>query len=505
MMTPQTLPPAIFAAYAEKLRRRLGFAFEGIREVALTSGVLRLCKLHDERPDSLLERLDRDHHLWTAMVEAVTIGETYFFRRPDHFEVVRSILERATGPIHLWSAGCATGEEPYSLAILAAEVLGPEASSRVSILGTDVNPAFLARAQHAVYRPWSFRGLSRARLERYFMPEGQEYRLCPSVAAMVTFRPLNLMEEASSWPCELDVILCRNVTVYFGVEEARDAVVRLGRCLRSGGWLIQDATDPRVDVPDLTPSRLQDVFVLCRERRNGNSRSAATLDPSAELAPSGPSTFAQQSGPSTRAQPSGPSTFAQPSGPSARAQSTSSPFADAQTNVQERLERTSFERAAQPKSSPRTRAPAPSADPPNSGDAASPPLSTAATEARRLADAGHIDAAMALLDEATRDDPFSADLHTLRSFLEQRRGRHDLALDAAHRALLLDPANLPAHFARISSLITLRQWARAQKALVRVRRRMNAQGTGVGWGVLSRAEMEGLWTSFSSIVAKENQ
>src|SRR5690606_26511129 len=132
------------------------------------------------------------------LIASLTIGESYFFRDPGQFALLRNELlpqvaaQREHGPIRLWSAGCAAGEEAYSLAILSEE-LGLHA--RASVLGTDISRTRLAAARQGVYTKWALRGLDAETVERYFTQARNRYTLRPSFRERVDFRYLNLAED----------------------------------------------------------------------------------------------------------------------------------------------------------------------------------------------------------------------------------------------------------------------------------------------------------------------
>lgn len=182
----------------------------------------------------------------------LTVGETYFFRDQPQFEFIREevlpeIRERR-GPEHVarvWSAGCASGEEAYSLAILFDE---RGEGDRVHILGTDLSRIALAKAQEATYGEWSFRGTDRSIRHRYFRRSGDRYILDERIRQCVGFEYLNLALDSSpsfangTWG--MDLILCRNVLIYLDRQTIRSVARRLLECLASGGWLVTGASDP---------------------------------------------------------------------------------------------------------------------------------------------------------------------------------------------------------------------------------------------------------------------
>lgn len=183
---------------------------------------------------------------WLA--SELTIGETYFFRDAAQFDLLRAdILPAlaATGrPLRMWSAGCASGEEPYSLAILCAE-LG--LAGRVSILGTDISRERLARARIGRYSRWSLRGVPDDVICTYFTRRDTRYDLAPAIRDLVKFQYMNLAElDAASTPAQMDLVLCRNVLIYLDVATIARLAQSLLASLALGGWLLLGASDPPI-------------------------------------------------------------------------------------------------------------------------------------------------------------------------------------------------------------------------------------------------------------------
>ncbi len=182
-----------------------------------------------------------------CLVGELTIGETYFFRQVEHFDLLRttvvpSLLERnaASRRIRIWSAGSATGEEPYSIAILLEREFGPLLVGwDVSILASDINSDFLARAKEARYGEWALRATPHAIREQCFERRGETWILRPEYRKRVTFSQVNLAAETSFAVAEtFDLIVCRNVMIYFASELIQHTVAGFWDALRPGGWLI---------------------------------------------------------------------------------------------------------------------------------------------------------------------------------------------------------------------------------------------------------------------------
>ncbi len=214
---------------------------------------------------NLLLRLAREpieHPLWQPIIKVVTIGETYFFRNQGQFDALRNTVlpalidqRRRAGAyyLRLWSAGCAGGEEPYSLAMLLRDLIPDIDLWSINILGTDINQDSLDRARAGIYRTWSFRSETPGDIsERWFRitPEGS--KISDSVRQLVTFAPLNLVTDTYPAPengtMNMDVILCRNVTIYFDLTTTREVVSRFHRSLNDDGWLVVGHSEPMATI-----------------------------------------------------------------------------------------------------------------------------------------------------------------------------------------------------------------------------------------------------------------
>lgn len=192
-----------------------------------------------------------------VLARHLTVGETYFLREPAMFaaleqQVLPTLIEerRRSGnlTLRLWSAACCTGEEPYTLAVLLARLLPDLKRWHLTILGTDINPHFLRRAELARYPRWSFRQAPDWLQRSYFRPlESGGFELAPRIRRMVSFRYLNLAEAGYPAPetntSAMDLILCRNVLMYFEPEQIRRVLHRLWLSLVDGGWLVVGAAE----------------------------------------------------------------------------------------------------------------------------------------------------------------------------------------------------------------------------------------------------------------------
>ena len=177
------------------------------------------------------------------MIDALTTNHTSFLREQPHFDFLRSrVLPEWQGRprLDIWSAACATGEEPYSIAISVLEQSGGAPRPQVRILATDISTRALDTARRGVYQAGRLEGMSQAAIHKYFLRgEGRWrgwYRLRPAVAEMVEFQRVNLNEPLPSLP-RFGVIFCRNVMIYFDRETQERLVARLAGCLEPGGYL----------------------------------------------------------------------------------------------------------------------------------------------------------------------------------------------------------------------------------------------------------------------------
>ena len=186
----------------------------------------------------------------------LTIGETYFFREKQGLELLseRILPDLAQGRqgterrLRIWSAGCCTGEEPYSIAIWLDRFFPDLPRWHVTILATDVNPAFLRKAADGIFTEWSFRDTPAWLKENYFQRlHANRFEIVPRIRERVTFSWLNLAEDG--YPSletntnGLDLIFCRNVLMYFSAANARRVIDRFHRALVNDGWLVVSPTE----------------------------------------------------------------------------------------------------------------------------------------------------------------------------------------------------------------------------------------------------------------------
>jgi chemotaxis protein methyltransferase CheR len=241
----------------DRLRRlledRTGLDLSGARGGAFEAALARAERASPAaRGEPLAEALLAGRAPLEPLVEELTVGETWFFRDPAQWAfveetVIPEVRRRRRGgePLRAWSAGCATGEEAYSLAIVLLEAgLG----DALSVLGTDVNETALSRARAGEFSLWSLRGDVGARARRYLREEDGKLHVAPALAAHVRFFALNLASGDYPSPsrglADLDLVLCRNVLIYLRRDRVPEIAARLFASLAPGGWLLAGASDP---------------------------------------------------------------------------------------------------------------------------------------------------------------------------------------------------------------------------------------------------------------------
>ncbi|WP_442508082.1 CheR family methyltransferase [Novipirellula sp. SH528] len=238
------------------IEQRTGLSFRSDQQPAICRTLLQLMqRLNIASPNAFIKALREDPDVYQQLVNEITVAETYFFREPKQFDFIRHQVipelrsRRGDSTIlRAWSAACASGEEAYSLAILCQQE-----AQHLDLLGTDISPESIARARCATYRDWSFRGGAMPQVANYLVQthtekHDQRYQLCKQVRNHVRFQLLNLhlddYPNRSSGLGNFDLILCRNVLIYFQRSTIDAIASRLYQCLVPGGWLITASGDP---------------------------------------------------------------------------------------------------------------------------------------------------------------------------------------------------------------------------------------------------------------------
>lgn len=243
-----------FAGLSKLISERTGLRVEGRDGGALRKIVAARMSRHGfsstEQYMRLLESDDGESRREREeLIVLLTVGESYFFRDKGQFELLRSIIlprlvkrRKSERTLRVWSAGCAAGEEPYSLAMLIHETFSNLQDWRVMIVGTDIKKEFLEKARKGIYGAWSFRMAMEGMRERYFTERDGRFELDPRIKDMVTFRRGDLVNDVFPEPGgelrDMDLILCRNVFIYYDRKTVASIVEKMAGALKEGGYLI---------------------------------------------------------------------------------------------------------------------------------------------------------------------------------------------------------------------------------------------------------------------------
>ncbi|PKL50645.1 MAG: chemotaxis protein CheR [Candidatus Riflebacteria bacterium HGW-Riflebacteria-2] len=205
----------------------------------------------------------------------LTVSETYFWREPHVFEALAAKIlpelvrarENGEKRLRIWSAGCATGEEPYSLAIAVRRAIPDYKNWNITILATDINPGILKRAAAGVYGEWSFRNSPLWLKEKYFScTDKHKYEISAEIRKMVTFAYLNLAEDTYPSPINntnaMDIIFCRNVLMYFTCRRIQQIGESLFQSLVKDGWFMVSASELSLQLfPQFVPVHFPEAIV----------------------------------------------------------------------------------------------------------------------------------------------------------------------------------------------------------------------------------------------------
>lgn len=227
----------------EKIYHDRGFDFREYKETTLRRRLgqrLHACGVETFADYALI--LDQNPAEYDRLFNCLTIKVTNFFRDDVAFRAVEEVvlptlIGKGPKDVRVWSAGCATGQEPYSVALLLLEKLGQEISQwNITILGTDIDAKALACAHNGRFTKRDVEGIRPAWLERYFVPEGKGFRIQPALSRLVTFEVHNLVRDPPYH--DLDLVVCRNVLIYFKPVLQMRVLGGFYEGLKQGGFLL---------------------------------------------------------------------------------------------------------------------------------------------------------------------------------------------------------------------------------------------------------------------------
>ncbi|MCA1792362.1 MAG: protein-glutamate O-methyltransferase CheR [Desulfotignum sp.] len=251
----------------------LGAGKEYLVETRLGPIMTRLgCRSYAE----LLQKAKNDHkkNLEYEIIDAISTNETYFFRDKAPFQllqhkIIPDLIDRRTAKnygqkpaIRLWSAANSTGQEIYSIAMILVEMgITPE-KYNIRLFGTDISDAAIAKASYGLYNKFeAARGLEPSRLQRYFDVHENGYKIKDRIRAMAQFKKMNLMQPFSQMG-KFDIILCRNVMIYFTPEDRKRIYENIAKVLEPDGYLLIGSTESLINDTNLFSSSkyLNSVF-----------------------------------------------------------------------------------------------------------------------------------------------------------------------------------------------------------------------------------------------------
>jgi chemotaxis protein methyltransferase CheR len=231
------------------------------------------CKSYSE----FYHKAKADTHkvLEKKIINAITTNETLFFRDTGPFELLKhkilpDLIDARTAKgsrpggtnLRIWSSACSTGQEIYSIAIIIKELLGNTSEHRISLMGTDLSDDAVAQASAGLYNKFEIeRGLPRDKLVRYFTPAGGNWKIKDEIRAMATFRRMNLMG-AFVGLGKFDIVFCRNVAIYFTLQDRKKLFNKIADVLAPDGYLVIGSTESLTGIcPRFVPKRhLRSVY-----------------------------------------------------------------------------------------------------------------------------------------------------------------------------------------------------------------------------------------------------
>lgn len=274
------------SAFKTLIHQRCGLHLEGLAETRLITALASFYEKADTSDAQiLLARFMQDQDLFDQLISQLTVNETYFYREPDAIEWLTDTylpqrLAEKGGPLHIFSAGCSSGEEPYSMAMALFERYGERAKQLFRITGGDLDQQVLRKAQTGIYSGMSFRALPPRLKKRYFTPLGRHFQLSEPLLHWVSFKACNLLEVmVHDIGGPFDVILFRNVSIYFD-EATRCAIQqRLKQLLTPQGILLCGVTETLGnDLGILELAEAQGVFYFHHFHAKTKAKVASNTD-----------------------------------------------------------------------------------------------------------------------------------------------------------------------------------------------------------------------------------
>lgn len=278
-----------YRRFKDFLSKKIGLHFGLKRRSDLAKGLYERLSANKRWKDldgyyNFLRYSDGNKDELKKLISLLTVGETYFFRDKSHFKILDNYIlpeiikkKSKTKNLRIWSAGCSTGEEPYSIAILLRKLLTDIKEWNIFILATDVNEEALSLAREGIYRSWSFRDTDNRYKKEYFTEVKDGYKISEEIKGMVNFKYLNLIENV--YPSlinnivDLDLIVCRNVTIYFEPKATKQIVNKFFNSLVSGGYLLVGHVEHYESVYDKFKRIVLKDLIIYRKKESSKNES----------------------------------------------------------------------------------------------------------------------------------------------------------------------------------------------------------------------------------------
>ncbi|WP_042145667.1 protein-glutamate O-methyltransferase CheR [Paucisalibacillus sp. EB02] len=248
-----------YQLFTEKVYTKLGIDLQKYKEAQMKR---RLTSLREKRGyqdfTSYFNAINQDINLLHELVDRITINVSEFYRNPKRWEVLRDtvipLIKMNNQELTIWSAACSTGEEPYSIAILLNEYF-PELNTK--ILATDIDEKVLAKAKKGIYVEQALKELPTNLKAKYFKQKGSQFEIDSAIKRKVIFKKHNLLED--KYPTQVDLIICRNVLIYF-TDYAKDTIYHnFSKALANNGILFVGSTE-QIFSPNKYGLTLLDTF-----------------------------------------------------------------------------------------------------------------------------------------------------------------------------------------------------------------------------------------------------
>lgn len=290
-----------FDALCDYLRRQSGLVMDQSKKYLVDSRVMPIVRR--ERLSSLDELMvllnkGQSPKLAKDVIEAMTVNETYFFRDKSPFDQFRSFVlpallaaRQTEKRLRIWSAAASTGQEAYSLAMILEEFSARLAGWKVEIIATDLSEQVLEKAKKGIYSQFEVqRGLPTPMLLRHFNQIGESWQLSEQIRSKVSFRQLNLLSDFTALG-RFDLILCRNVLIYFDAARKTDILARMTRMLAPDGYLTLGASESLIGLTTDLVAHPEHRGIFARsataQTASVTSRFAHRIDPPATALPPG--------------------------------------------------------------------------------------------------------------------------------------------------------------------------------------------------------------------------